>query len=299
MDELTLVVLAAGIGSRFGGLKQTEPVSENNEFIIDYSIYDAIKAGFKRVVFVIKRENEEIFKETIGNRIAKYVEVFYAFQDIPNSITKERKKPLGTGHALICCKDYVTDKFAVINADDFYGKESYLKLSSFLKKIKKDSKEFCSISYPIVNTLTENGSIKRGILEANDGYLTDLHESKVEIKDGKVCCYDIVSLKEFSINSRDDEILTSMNMFGFTKEVFKPLEESFKKFLNDNKTSIDEEFLLPYELMKFTKMRLFKIKVIKTESMWYGITYKDDKPFVVNGIKKLVEENKYPKKLWE
>lgn len=183
---MTLVIMAAGIGSRFGGLKQIEPVGPNGEFIIDYSIYDAIRSGFNKVVFIIKKENYDIFKETIGKRIEEKIKVEYVFQsneNVPINIPKERTKPLGTAHAILCCKNVVKENFAIINADDFYGYDSFKQLSEFLKSTKND---FGIVSYKLGATLSSNGSVKRGVCYISDGYLNEIVESKIEFADGSV-----------------------------------------------------------------------------------------------------------------
>ena len=184
--DITLVILAAGMGSRFGGLKQIEPMGPNGEFIIDYSVYDAIKAGFNKIVFLIKRENYDLFKETIGARVEPYIKTEYAFQELNNlplgyTLPSDRVKPLGTAHAVLCCKEKVHENFAMINSDDFYGRDAFIKAYEYLSKVDESSSEYGMIGYKVANTLTENGSVKRGVCNVdNNGYLTNLTESKVE-----------------------------------------------------------------------------------------------------------------------
>ena len=222
--DLTLVIMAAGMGSRFGGLKQIEPIGPNKEFLIDYSIYDAIKAGFTKVVFIIKKENEEIFKSTIGSRVEGHIPVSYVFQDsknIPVNIDlSNRVKPLGTGHAIYCCKDEVTTPFAIINADDFYGRDAFIKIAEFLNNT--DDNNYGLIGYKVDNTLTENGSVKRGVCYAENDYLTYIVESSIERKDDKIIASPLNGKEPFEVTK---DTLVSMNMLGFTPQIFNYLEK--------------------------------------------------------------------------
>ena len=231
MDK-TLLIMAAGMGSRFGGLKQIEPVGPNGEFIIDYSIYDALKAGFTKVVFVIKKENFEIFKETVGNRVSKYIKVLYAFQDmddLPAGFVRpvDREKPWGTSHAILSAKDLIHENFAIINADDFYGRDAYYVVSDFLDK-KFDSNTYCVVGYKVSNTLSLNGSVKRGVCHEKDGYLTDLIESKVEYIGERIVASPLNGDQSFDITP---DTLVSMNMLGFNTSIFNYIEDNFVKFL--------------------------------------------------------------------
>ena len=271
---MTLVIMAAGMGSRFGGLKQIEAVGPNGEFIIDYSIYDAIKAGFKKVVFIIKEENYEIFKETIGKRISNHIKVEYVFQNnnnVPVSIPNERVKPLGTAHAILCCKDVVHENFAIINADDFYGRDSYLKVKDFISNNKNDN-EFTLIGYNAIDTITNNGSVKRGVCNVKDNYLVNLNESVINLENGKLNGKTLVDNKDIEVNN---DTTVSMNMFGFTPKLFELLENDFKNFLNNNDL-MTAEYLIPEEVNKYLRNGIVNVKVIKTTSKWYGITYKED-----------------------
>lgn len=301
-DKLTLVILAAGMGSRFGGLKQIEPIGPNGEFIIDYSIYDALKAGFKRVVFIIKKENYEIFKETIGKRIEDKIDVVYAFQELEDLIEgyklkKDRVKPWGTAHAILEVKDIVSSNFAIINADDFYGRDSYFLLRKFLEEQKDQNKQhYCMIGYKVSNTMTENGSVKRGIAEQKNSYLTKLIESKVEKINNEIIASPINGEKPFVLN---ENTLVSMNMFGFTKEIFPILEKEFKIFLNSlSKEDITSEYLIPDVVFNQIKNNIADVKILNTISKWYGVTYKEDKEEIVKAILKLIEEKEYPYNLW-
>ena len=294
---MTLVIMAAGMGSRFGGLKQIEAVGPNGEFIIDYSIYDAIKAGFTKVVFIIKEENYEIFKETIGKRISDHIKVEYVFQNndnVPVNIPNERIKPLGTAHAILCCKDKVHENFAIINADDFYGRDSYLKVKDFISNSKND-KEFALIGYNAIDTITNNGSVKRGICNVKDNYLVNLNESVINLENGKLNAKTLVDNKDIEVHNNTT---VSMNMFGFTPKLFELLENDFKDFL-DNNDLMTAEYLIPEEVNKYLKNNIVKVKVIKTTSKWYGITYKEDLQLIKDEIKKLINDCIYPENLWK
>ena len=294
---MTLVIMAAGMGSRFGGLKQIEAVGPNGEFIIDYSIYDAIKAGFKKVVFIIKEENYEIFKETIGKRISNHIKVEYVFQNnnnVPVSIPNERVKPLGTAHAILCCKDVVHENFAIINADDFYGRDSYLKVKDFISNNKNDN-EFTLIGYNAIDTITNNGSVKRGVCNVKDNYLVNLNESVINLENGKLNGKTLVDNKDIEVNN---DTTVSMNMFGFTPKLFELLENDFKNFLNNNDL-MTAEYLIPEEVNKYLRNGIVNVKVIKTTSKWYGITYKEDLQLIKDEIKKLISYGVYPENLWK
>ena len=296
---MTLVIMAAGMGSRFGGLKQIEPVGPNGEFIIDYSIYDAIKAGFDKVVFIIKEENYEIFKETIGKRIEGKINVEYVFQDIKNVpdgvvLPKDRVKPLGTGHAILSLKGVVNEPFAIINSDDFYGYDAYKKASDFLRE---DTNDYAMIGYLIGNTLTKNGSVKRGYSVASDGYLTNIIESsvyrqgdkiKVEPLDGRVGFY-----------AKEDD-LVSMNMFCFKPNMIDYLNTHFKEFFEKNKDNLDKcEYLIPDVVFERIENDNLKVRVVDTNSKWMGVTYKEDKEELVNYINELIDNGVYPNNLYK
>lgn len=291
---MTLVIMAAGMGSRFGGLKQIEPVGPNGEFIIDYSIYDAKRCGFDKIVFIIKEENYEIFKETIGKRVEGKITVEYVFQNnlnVPIEIPTERVKPLGTAHAILCCKDLVKENFAVINADDFYGYNAYKVLAENLRKTKE---EFLMVSYLLGQTLTKSGKVKRGVCHKNGEYLTDITESEVIEENGKLVGTELETGKEINV---DKNTLVSMNMFGFTPKIFELLEKNFKDFLLTHDI-MKSEYLIPSELSKYIKEGLVDLKVLETDSKWFGITYKEDKEEFTEEINKLVKKGIYPTKLW-
>ena len=301
---MTLVIMAAGMGSRFGGLKQIEPIDEYGNFIIDYSIYDAIKEGFTKVVFIIKKENYDIFRDTVGARVEKYINVEYAFQEIdklPNgySVPEGRVKPWGTGHAILCCKDMVHENFAIINSDDFYGRDAFRVIANFLKENKKDSEyaEYAMAGYLVKNTLTENGSVKRGICQVKDGYLTKLIESKIERTDRGLVASPLEGGEEFIV---DDNDTVSMNMFGFTPQIFNYLEERFPSFLDEHIEQIDScEYLIPTIVFEEINAKKARVEVLNTSAVWQGITYREDKEKVVSEIKKLVDAGEYPEGIWQ
>ena len=298
----TLLILAAGMGSRFGGLKQIEPVGPNGEFIIDYSIYDAKQAGFTKVVFLIKEENYEIFKDTIGKRVEKQIETEYAFQKNDNlpeeyqELLKERTRPLGTAHAILCAKDKIHEPFAIINADDFYGRDAYQKASNYLDTIKEN--EYGLVAYRLGNTLTPNGSAKRGVCEVTDNNeLIRLTESKVTLK-GEIVEGESLETKEKFKVSKDT--IASMNFLLFSTSLFKILEDKILEFLEANKDNLNDcEFLIPIVLNELLEEKAVKVNVLETNATWYGVTYKEDKEMVVNAINKLIEEGQYNKILWE
>lgn len=301
---MTLVIMAAGMGSRFGGLKQIEPIDEKGNFIIDYSIYDAIKVGFTKVVFIIKKENYEIFRETVGKRVEKYIKVEYAFQELDKlpsgySVPVGRVKPWGTGHAILCSKDLVKENFAIINSDDFYGRDAFRVIAEFLKNVKNDEgvQTYAMAGYMVKNTLTENGSVKRGICSVKDGYLTKLIESKIERVDGVLEALPLDGGDKYIV-SDDDTV--SMNMFGFTPQIFDYLEKRFPEFLDEHKDNINEcEYLIPTLVFEEIEKGLARVKVLKTDAVWQGITYREDKDKVVSEIKALVDKGDYPEGVWE
>lgn len=298
----TLLILAAGMGSRFGGLKQIEGVGPNGEFIIDYSVYDALKAGFNKIVFVIKEENYEIFKETIGKRVEPYIKTEYVFQDNSNLKEKyqeklnKRVKPLGTGHAILCAKEKIKEPFAIINSDDFYGYDAYLKAANYLDTIKEN--HYGLIAYQLGNTLTPNGEAKRGVCEVNEkNELIKLTESKVILNNDKVLVTPLEEKESFE-TTKDN--MTSMNFLLFTPSLFQILEERLDIFLESNKNNLDTcEFLIPIILNELVEEKKITVDTIKTTAKWYGMTYKEDKKRVVNAINKLIEEGYYPNTLWK
>ena len=301
--NLTLLIMAAGMGSRFGGLKQIEPMGPNKEFIIDYSVYDAIKAGFNKIVFLIKRENYELFKETIGTRVEPYIKVEYAFQELNNlpngySLPSDRVKPLGTAHAVLCCKEKVHENFAMINSDDFYGRDAFIKAYEYLSKVDESSSEYGMVGYKVANTLTENGSVKRGVCNVdNNGYLTNLTESKVERVNNEIIASPLDGSKAFTV--KDDDTV-SMNFLLFTPSIFNYIEEGFPEFFDNNKDNLlTAEYLIPDVLSNLIKNNKASTKVIPTSANWYGVTYKEDTPGVKRAIQNLVDNHEYNDNLWD
>lgn len=297
--QKTLLVMAAGMGSRFGGLKQIEPMGPNGEFLIDYSVYDAKLAGFTKIVFIIKEENYDIFKETIGKRVEPYIETEYVFQDDSNLKEKykdlqTRVKPLGTGHAILCAKDKVKTPFAIINADDFYGRDAYVVASKYLDKI--DDKHYAVVGYKVGKTLSPNGAAKRGICKEENGKLKDLIESSVEKIDDKIIAKPLDGDTEFTV---EEDSLVSMNMLLFTPKIFDYLEEKLTKFLEINKNDLSKcEFLIPDVVKDAIKEDRVEVDLLSTNAIWHGVTYKEDKEEVVKAIDELIKEKVYPNKLW-
>lgn len=300
---MTLVIMAAGMGSRFGGLKQVEPVGPNGEFIIDYSIYDAIKVGVDKVVFIIKEENYNLFRETIGKRIESKIKVEYVFQKIENipegiEIQNERVKPWGTSHAILSCKNVVKDNFIVINADDFYGYESFKLVFDYMKNIPTDSYHFSMAGYIVKNTLTVNGKVKRGVcLKDDDNYLKVITESSIGYEGNQLIAERLDNQEK--INVTEDQ-LVSMNFFGFTPKIFNYLEDNFRAFFEKNKNNLEKcEYLIPDSIQEMIDKGICDLKVLKTPAIWHGVTYKEDKDELVNSINKLIDSGIYPSSLWK
>ena len=307
--DITLVILAGGMGSRFGGLKQIEPMGPNGEFIIDYSIYDAIEAGFNKVVFLIKEENFDVFKETIGSRVEPHIKVEYSFQKNDNAPIfydelKDRQKPLGTAHAILCCKDQVHEPFMIINADDFYGRDAFQKGAEFLRNMgNEEPHKYGMVGYLVKNTITENGAVKRGVCNVENGYLTKLTESSVgRVEDGTIKAKPLdETLPEFVV-AEDDTV--SMNMLLFDPSIFDYIDSKFEAFLKKNEDKLDKcEFLIPDVLFEAIDEGFATCEVIPTTSTWYGVTYREDAPAVKESIKALVrmeedQEGDYPLHLW-
>ena len=299
MQDMTLVILAAGMGSRFGGLKQIEPVGPNGEFLIDYSIYDAIKAGFNKIVFIIKPENLEIFKETIGKRIEDQIQVEYALQDIDQmkkiyNIPKDRVKPLGTTQAILSAKEFIHEPFVIINADDFYGYEAYQDAVNFFKST--NYQKYGNILYKVANTLTENGKVKRGICQVENGKLVKATESNVEKVNGQIVATPLNEEQSFIVA---DDTPTSMNMLALLPDIFPLLENLFTEFMKENADNLDNcEALILEDLFKLIQKGEIELYTVLTSAIWFGVTYKEDKAQVVSSIQKLIEQKVYPLNLW-
>ena len=304
MSKVTLVVMAAGIGSRFGGgIKQLEAVGPNGEIIMDYSIHDALEAGFNKVVFVIRKDLDKDFKEIIGRRMENLVEVEYAYQelnDIPERFQKKtegRKKPWGTGQAILCCKDVVDEPFLVINADDYYGKEAYREAYAYLTGRKDDNAyEACMVGFVLKNTLSDNGGVTRGVCKVDEHrMLSEIVETSNIVKTTEGAA---VQTEDGAVPI-DVESEVSMNMWGLSPAFFDVLEKGFDVFLEKlDPENLKGEYLLPTiigDLLKEGKMR---VEVRKSHDEWFGVTYKEDKPDVVSSIQKLIKDGVYPEKLF-
>lgn len=294
-----LLILAAGMGSRYGGVKQLDSVGPSGESIMEYSIHDAIKAGFGKVVFIIKKDLEDLLQKQIIEKYKDQIEISYVFQEVDSlpegyNCPEERIKPWGTGHAILMAKEAMTAPFAVINADDFYGANSYPIIAEELFKKSIHDTEFCLLGYILKNTLSENGSVSRGLCTVESDYLTGLRElTSISKSDGKVTYQD--GDQERSIAA---ESVVSMNFWGFTPKVFDILEEQFKHFLDKNIDDLKAEFYITTPLNHAVDQNRIKIKVLTTDENWLGVTYAADKPFVEQGIRKFVDQKIYPSQLF-
>jgi NDP-sugar pyrophosphorylase family protein len=297
---MILVVMAAGMGNRFGGLKQVTPFGPNGEFLLDYSVYDAIKAGFDKVVFIIKEENLELFKEVVGKHLEKHIKVEYVFQkqdDIPEGVVipETRIKPWGTAHALYSARNVVDSDFVILNADDFYGRDTFEKIAEYFKSTN-DKPKACMVGYKLKNTLTDEGTVSRGICNVENDVLVKIDERlKIKREDGVIKYFE-----DDNSYPIDEEAIASMNVFGFSKEIFNYVEDELNLFFEKNKDNLEKvEFLLPYFVGELVKKNLIQMRVFSSEDTWMGVTYKEDSDKVKEGINKLVESGKYPSKLWK
>jgi hypothetical protein len=296
--------MAAGIGRRYGGLKQIDPIGPHGEIILDYSVYDALRAGFEHVVFVINKEIEQAFRERVGSTIEGQVETRYVFQELEDvpygfEVPADRQKPWGTGHATLSCRDVVGSPFAVINADDFYGRSSFRTLCDYLTGAHDRSGVFdcCMVGYVLENTLSTHGYVARGVCEVDaDGFLVDIHErTRIQRLDGNV---------KYTENGATwielpPESVVSINMWGFTPSLFGELEARFAQFLRRNQPNIQKaEFFLPAVIGELVKENVARVKVLSTDERWYGITYQQDKPRVTQAIQALIRQGVYPEQLW-
>ena len=306
MKKPVLVVMAAGMGSRYGGLKQIDPVDKEGHIIMDFSIYDAVRAGFKKVVFIIKKENEADFKAAIGDRMSKIVEVAYVFQDLNNlpegySVPEDRVKPWGTGHAILSCLDEVDGPFAVINADDYYGSHAFQMAYDFLSQNEDgDTYSYMMVGYKLENTLTDNGHVARGVCVTDEeGHLVKINErTHIEKREGGAAYTEDDGKTWVEI---PEGSTVSMNMWGFSASILKELKDRFAKFLDENLEGnpLKCEYFLPFVVDELLTEKKATVKVLKSMDKWYGVTYKEDKPVVVAAIQKLKDEGLYPQKLWE
>lgn len=305
MKEPVLIVMAAGMGSRYGGLKQMDPVGSGGELIIDFSLYDAVMAGFKKVIFIIKKEMEEVFRALIDQRAGRFIQVEYAFQDLNDlppgySVPEGRVKPWGTCHAVLSCKDMVDGPFAVINADDYYGSGAFHSMYEFLERAEDGQYyDYCMIGYLLENTLTEYGHVARGVCETTaDGYLSGITErTKIMWRNGEI---------QYTENDEDWHTVprgttVSMNFWGFTPSMMREMEERFPAFLD--KALIDNplkgEFFLPLAVDQLLKENKARIKILPSHDRWFGVTYKEDREAVVNALQSLKDKGLYPEKLWD
>ncbi len=298
----TLLVLAAGMGSRYGSLKQVDPVGPAGETILEYSVYDAIRAGFGKVVFVIRRELEKDFNEIFIHKLQKYIAVDYVFQEIDMVpagiiIPDERVKPWGTAHAVMVAGAKVKEPFAAINADDYYGSNAFLKIGAFLSNLDVNQTTYTMVGFDVDNTLSENGTVSRGVCEVDPNMLLKsvVERFKIENTDKGVICRDAQD-NAFYINNKS---IVSMNFWGFTPKFFSQLETHFLQFIKENYNNPKAEFFLPFVVDELIKTKKATVNVLRSADKWFGVTYKDDKPLVVARIKQLIESGAYPQNLWK
>ena len=305
MRKPVLIIMAAGMGSRYGGLKQIDAMDEQGHIIMDFSIFDAKKAGFEKVIFIIKKEDEEDFKEAIGNRIEKVIDVAYAYQDLHNlpdgyEVPDGRMKPWGTAHAVLSCKGMIDGPFAVINADDYYGADAFQKIYEYLSTHEDDEiYRYTMVGYRLINTLTENGHVARGICEVNEkGELIRVTERTQIVKRGDGGAYT----EDDGVNwtTLPGDTIVSMNMWGFTAGFLKEIEDSFAAFLEEGikKNPLKCEYFLPTVVSGLLDKKKAGVAVLTSKDKWYGVTYKEDKPIVVDAIRRFKSEGLYPENLW-
>lgn len=305
MTKPTLVVMAAGVGTRYGGLKQVEPIGPNGEIILDYSIFDALQAGFGKIIFIIKKENHDLFHSMIGQKIANQCEIVYVYQeleDLPDGfmVPATRRKPWGTGHAVLSCNNVVDMPFGVINADDFYGRTSFGLLCSYLKGARDPDGDynFCAVGYKLINTLSAHGHVARGVCRIDDqGYLVEVRERLHIEKFNDSVMYTEDGETWFEIPS---DSVVSMNMWGFTPELFPELEERFVSFLRNKENDLTKsEFLLPDVVNQLLVEKKAAVKVLPSEETWFGLTYQEDLEGVKQRVRKLIKEGAYPEMIWD
>ncbi len=301
MKKPALVVMAAGMGSRYGGLKQIDPVDKEGDIIIDFSIYDALQAGFEKIVFIIKKENEADFRAAIGDRMSKHAEVVFVFQDLHNlpegyQVPEGRVKPWGTGHAIMSCIDVIDGPFAVINADDYYGREAFQLIYDYLNSHEDDDKfRYTMVGYKLCNTVTENGYVSRGVCEMNEaGELIGIRErTRIEHHENGIAFTEDDGATWTHL---DDDTTVSMNMWGFSKSILDEIEKGFPAFLEKGlkENPMKCEYYLPGVVSDLLGENRATVAVLKSADKWYGVTYKEDKPVVMEAIRKMEEEGLYP-----
>lgn len=306
MTEPTLVIMAAGLGSRYGGLKQIDPVGPHGELIIDYSIYDALSAGFKRLVFILRREIADEFHEVFGKRLEKRAEIHYVFQElnaVPAGVLvpENRSKPWGTGHAVWCCREAVDGPFAVVNADDFYGAGTFRALSDHLKNVPCDKTpaEFAMVGFVLENTLSDYGHVARGVCRVSpDGFLEEIRElthiEKDEGREGRI----FHTAEDGARQDLTPDTVVSMNAWGFTPQLFPELEARFERFLHAHGADPKKEFFIPEVAGELLKEGRARVKVLPTKERWFGVTYKEDRAWAEQEIARLIAAGVYPENLW-
>lgn len=300
MKNYTLVILAAGMGSRYGGTKQLDAVTENGETIMDFSLYDAVKAGFTKIVFIVRKDILDEVKADFGSKLEGKVEVEYVIQEttkVPEKYKNtERTKPWGTGHALLVAKDIVKENFCVINADDFYGFDAFLTILSFLKELDENSTNYAMVGYPIINTLSDNGSVSRGETFVDEEHnLKQIIERTSITKQGDKITFKAEDGSEGEISK---DTLVSLNFWGFAPTFFNYLEQEFDVFLEENSKEPKTEFFLPFVVDELIQRNISNVQVLSTSAKWMGVTYKEDKEIVVAKVKELMDQSFYPAKLW-
>jgi len=295
----TLVILAAGIGSRYGGVKQMDKIGPSGESIIDYSVFDAIRAGFGKVVFVLNPKIIDDFKQIYEPRLKGKIKTSYVLQELHNipkgvSFNPERIKPWGTAHAVLVTKDIVNEPFAVINADDFYGGHAFFLLSVFLSNLNNDQAEYAMVGYKMKNTLSEHGTVSRGVCQSKDGLLTDVVERTSIIRKGE----KVVFMDEGIEVEIDEDSVVSMNFWGFTPKYFEQSENDFKEFITKNANELKAEFYIPTVVNNLIANNEATVRVLTSNDQWFGVTYQEDKPVTIANIRKLVDSGHYPENLW-
>lgn len=301
MIKPTLLILAAGLGSRYGSLKQIEPIGPGGEAIIDYSVYDAIRAGFGKVVFVIKEEIESDFRESLLTRFENQIETDYVFQELDMlpegySVPAERKKPWGTAHAIMTAERSVNEPFAAINADDFYGLEAFTEMHNYLSSNNPEKTDYCMIGYKLKNTLSEHGTVSRGVCDIDENnYLVSVNElTRIKEENNRILYYD-----NDTSHSLPEDSTVSMNMWGFTPAVFEQIKQRFSSFLDQNINDPKAEYYIPVLVDQLIRAEEARVKVLHCDASWFGITYKEDREVARKAILQKIEQGIYPRKLWK
>jgi len=297
----TLLILAAGMGSRYGSLKQVDPVGPAGEAILEYSVYDAIRAGFGKVVFVIRRDIEKDFNEIFIQKLRKHIEVDYVFQEIDMipaniKVPEDRLKPWGTGHAVMVAASKIKEPFAAINADDYYGSDAFRKMAGYLSRVSNNQTDYAMVGFDLDNTLSEHGFVSRGVCEVdgNSNLVSVVERTKISGTEKGVAYKDEHDASVYI----DTKSIVSMNFWGFTPLFFQQLEDHFQEFIKANYTNLKSEFFLPFVVDDLIKARKANVKVLRSTDRWFGVTYKEDKPLVVGKIKELTMDGLYPVNLW-